>query len=267
MEEKNNIPIEKYLIKRKDPTDAELRLFLLEVDNHCPLCAKELQSRMQKKPREKQFQIAHLYPNSPTITQFEKLNDLERLGDNSESFENRIALCKDCHGTQDYNTTAEEYTNLVKVKKALLLKTTLQNATMTLGLENDIEKIVNKIATLDENELAELNYLAVPLANKFYPNEILLKTKVNGYVTTYFVYIRELFGNQEKASNQNFEILSMQIHAAFLKLDKTGASKNDIFDAITSWIGRKTLSSNLEACEAVTSFFVQSCEVFHEISK
>ena len=36
-----------------------------------------------------------------------ELKGLERLGDNSESFDNKIALCKDCHSTKDYHTTKE----------------------------------------------------------------------------------------------------------------------------------------------------------------
>ena len=71
MEQNQDISVDSYLQERKDPTDAELRLFLLEVNNHCPLCGKELQSRSQKKLREKKFQIAHIYPNKPTKEQLQ----------------------------------------------------------------------------------------------------------------------------------------------------------------------------------------------------
>lgn len=40
-----------------------------------------------------------------------------------------------------------------------------------------------------------------------------------------------------------------------------------IFNKMAYWIKNKTLSSSIEACEAVLSFFVQHCEVFREISK
>ena len=43
-----------------------------------------------------------------------ELKGLERLGDNSESFDNKIALCKDCHSTKDYHTTKEDYLKLIK---------------------------------------------------------------------------------------------------------------------------------------------------------
>ena len=63
------IDSDSYFAARKDPSEAEIRLFLREVDFHCPLCGVELQSRQQKKPRHKRFEIAHIYPNRPTIEQ------------------------------------------------------------------------------------------------------------------------------------------------------------------------------------------------------
>ena len=109
-----------YHQKRKNPSGAELRLFLREVNYCCPLCGKELQSRRQRKLNQKLFEIAHIYPNRPTIEQYTVLHKLERLGEDSESFENKIALCKDCHSTQDYHTTKKEYLYLLNIKKRFL---------------------------------------------------------------------------------------------------------------------------------------------------
>jgi cytochrome c553 len=257
---------ESYLQPRKNPTTAELRLFLLEVDNHCPLCGKELVSRKQKKLEEKKFQIAHIYPNSPTEEQEKELRDLERLGSDSESFENRIALCKDCHGTQDYHTKADEYLDLVKIKKDLLRKTSLHDFAHPLGLEDEISEVVKKTTNVSEEELSALNYVAVPLVNKINNKEILLKTKIQGYVTNYYPYIRDLFRNLEKSSNFNFEVLSMQIRTCFIKMDAGGASQTEIFNAMVDWLNNKTLKVSKMACEAVIAFFVQSCEVFYEIA-
>lgn len=77
-----------YPQERQKSTDSDVRLYLREVNYHCPLCGKELQSRRQTK-RNRLFEIAHIYPNQPTIEQYERLHNQERLGDNSESFEKR----------------------------------------------------------------------------------------------------------------------------------------------------------------------------------
>lgn len=258
--------MDSYLQPRKKPTSAELRFFLLEVDNHCPLCGKELASRKQKKLEEKRFQIAHIYPNCPTAEQAKELEDLERLGSNSESFENRIALCKDCHGTQDYHTKTDEYLHLVKIKKDLLRKTSLHDLTQTLGLEDEIFEVVKKTTGISEEELSALKYAAVPLVDKIENKEILLKTKIQGYVTIYYLYIRDLFRNLEISGNFNFEVMSMQIRTCFLKIDDGGASQTEIYNTMVDWLNNKTLKVSKMACEAVVAFFIQNCEVFYEIT-
>ena len=99
------IAADPYLKARKAPTEAEQQLYLKEVSFICPLCGKNLRHRKQQKAN-KLYQIAHIFPNSPTEEQYKLLGSLQRLGENSESFENKIALCKDCHDQQDYHTTA-----------------------------------------------------------------------------------------------------------------------------------------------------------------
>lgn len=66
---KSMIASDSYLKPRKDPTQAQLRLYLREVNYHCPLCGKELQSRKQQKSNSL-FEVAHIYPNSPTDEQY-----------------------------------------------------------------------------------------------------------------------------------------------------------------------------------------------------
>ena len=61
--------------------------------------------------------------------------------------------------------------------------------------------------------------------------------------------------------------LSLQIKSCFIKLDALSDNKADIFDELVAWVMRKTLSTSNDACEAVVSFFVQNCEVFHEITE
>ena len=256
-----------YHKNRKSPTDAEIRLFLREVDYHCPLCGKELQSRKQKKQTQKLFEIAHIYPNRPTSEQYTALNGLERLGDNSESFENKIALCKDCHSTQDYHTTPTEYLLLLQIKKRHLTETALDDTTKTLGLEKEIEYVIKKIPLLTEDEIAELRYNPVLIANKFTHEEVLLKTKVLGYVCNFYLIIRDYFREIDGKNGFHLQVLSGQIRGCFIKMDAISNEKAMIFDHLVKWIKNKTQSQSTEACEAVVSFFVQNCEVFNEISQ
>ena len=185
-----------YCIQRKKPNDTEIKHYLREVNFLCPLCNKDLQPKSQKK-RNKLYEIAHIYPNSPTPQQKKELANLEKLGLNSESFENKIALCKDCHSTQDYNTTKEEYLKLLKIKKALLSESTVRDVLNQEVIEKEISVIIDKLTQLTSKEIeswVDLNYDVVKVEKKFGVNESsLLKRKIIDNVREYYVFIREEF--------------------------------------------------------------------------
>ena len=76
------ITADPYLKERKAPSEADQQLYLKEVSFLCPLCGASLRHRRQKKTN-KLYEIAHIFPNSPTEEQYERLSALPRLGDNS----------------------------------------------------------------------------------------------------------------------------------------------------------------------------------------
>ena len=260
------IATDPYLKERKAPTEPEQQLYLKEVSFVCPLCGKILQHRKRGK-RNKLYEVAHIFPNSPTEEQYERLSALPRLGSDSESFENKIALCKDCHDQQDYHTTVEDYLTLLEKKQRFLKLTDLSEATLTMGLEPQIADVVKKVCFLREDELATLNYTPVKLAKKFSANELLLKNRISMNVTNYYPYISDCFKEQEGVNGFRLDALSLQIKSCFIKMEGLSDNKSDIFDQLVNWIMAKTCSASREPCEAVVSFFVQNCEVFHEITE
>ena len=261
------LKLDSYLIARKNHSDDEIRLYLREVDFCCPICGKDLQRKRQKKSSVKLFEIAHIYPNRPTIEQYETLDGLERLGENCEAFENKIALCFDCHGVQDHHTTAKEYIELVNKKKALLRKNALHETTLSMCLEEEIDIVINNILNVTTSELVKLNYNPVEISKKFENNEALLQTKVTNYVMNYYTYINEQFKILDGKNGFLFKALCNEIKACFIKLELVSKDKSEIFNSLVNWIKRISGSSSTEACEAVCSYFVQNCEVFSEITK
>ena len=260
------IATDPYLKERKAPTPTDLQLYLKEVSSTCPLCGKILQYRRQRKTN-KLYEIAHIFPNRPTEEQYERLSELPRLGDNSESFENKIALCKDCHAQQDYHTTKEDYLRLLKKKQYFLQLADLHEATMTMGLEPQIADVVKKVCSLREDEMATLNYAPVRLTKKFSADEFLLKNRVGMYVTSYYPYIRDCFKEQEGVNGFRLDALSLQIKSCFIKMEGLSDNKSNIFDQLVNWVMAKTCSTSRETCEAVISFFIQNCEVFRDITE
>lgn len=256
-----------YQQERKSPTPFEIMLYLREVDNHCPLCGKELQSRKQRKQKNL-FEIAHIYPNRPTIEQYQVLFPLgKRLGSNSESSDNKIALCLACHTTQDYHTTAEDYLQLYNIKKRILSQNALADISETAGIEDQISLVIGSITELTTEDMAELQYSPVPVANKFTPSEFLLRNKVLSYVSSYYTFIHSEFQNLDGKNGFHMQILAEQVRSCFIKMNDITQDKTMIFEHVVTWIKNKTRSTNTIACEAVAAFFVQNCEVFYEITE
>jgi copper chaperone CopZ len=256
---------DEYLKPRKNPTPNEDSKYLLEVGGLCPLCGKNLLAN-KKNDIIKLYQIAHIYPNSPLEAEKEELKGVERLGDNSESFENKIALCKDCHGTYDYHKTREEYLKILRIKKGLLKSYETQTILSNQSIEDDISDVINALANID-GDVIELEINALKISKKIEKTNRLLKNKVEGYVTHYFRYIQELLKVSKGTSNSKFDIMASQVKTAFLEAEGKLGNQNDIFNHLSKWLHTKVPSSTIEACEAVISFFIQDCEVFREITK
>ncbi|MBP5789522.1 MAG: hypothetical protein J6W29_04735, partial [Neisseriaceae bacterium] len=222
------------------------------------------------------FEIAHIYPNRPTIKQYEmffklkQLGKLERLGESCESFKNKIALCFECHDNQDYRTTENDYMKLVSIKKKLLNDNAVQNIIEVQTLYKEIDLIIKEISRFNNNDICELKYDPPPIAKKFHSNEQLLKGKISNYIEKYYNYVRDEFSLLERKNGFSFKSLSMDIKSAFVKINERTNNKEEIFDWIILWLKRKTIHlSDIKTTtyEIIVAFFVQNCEIFDEITK
>jgi len=127
-------------------------------------------------------------------------------------------------------------------------------------------EVINKITTLSEEQWNELRYSPIPIANKIEKNNLLLKTKIEGYVNKYFTYIRDCFSDLDGKNGFQLEVVSAQIKCCYMKLKKE-SNQTVVFDSIIDWVMKEINAKNRYACEAIVSFFVQNCEVFDEISE
>lgn len=260
--------IDSYLVERIPIAKNMDHAYLLEVGGLCPLCGKNLLAA-KGNSKSKLYQIAHIYPNSPLPKETKELAGLERLGINCEDFKNKIALCKDCHGIYDDGKTKEEYLNLVKIKKKLLNLANARVAVSHQDLEDEIILVINALSHVNMRSLEKmkLEYNALKISDKIDEPYVILKNKIESYVCTYFNFIKETFRNLEASGQLNFNIIASEIKTSFLKCEKELLNKGDIFNSMVNWMNSQLDNSSYEACEVVVSYFVQNCEVFHEITK
>ena len=255
-----------YLVPREKIGKNADHAHLLEVNGLCPLCGKYL-LKSKGISKNKLYQIAHIYPNSPTEHQFSELIGLERLGDTCEDFENKIALCKDCHGSYDDNVTKNEYLSLLELKKQLLNQAKSKENTSTQDLEDNIVLVIDALNAFHAGEITHLKYKGVQIKEKIEDEYFLLKYKIEMYNTNYYYFIKETFKNLVGEKQLNFNVIASQIRTSYLKSVEVIDNKSDVFDGLVNWMQSRVSGAKRETCEAVIAFFVQNCEVFDEISK
>ncbi|MEI3527073.1 MAG: ABC-three component system protein [Bacilli bacterium] len=149
------------------------------------------------------------------------MDGLERLGENSESLENKIALCKDCHDEQDYHTTKEDYLKLLNKKKDLMNVLDIGEVLDKMIIQEDIKKIINKLNNLDSSINSELKYDPVKIDKKIKEEFLLLKRKVKNNVTEFYPFIFDEFKKNEVIKNNNsYEVICSEVKAAYLSIKK-----------------------------------------------
>lgn len=252
-------------MERKSITPNYDARLLAEVNNFCPLCGKRLLE--EKNGRSlKSYQIAHIYPHSPTGEQIAALTSAPKPND-SEAFENMIALCKDCHAKQDFHTTIEDYMRLFNLKMKLMSESKAMDGASRIPIETQIEEVMQKLIAVDAKSIQPLSYAPVAVERKIEQKNSLLRVKITNYVVQFFPFVQAMFGQMDGAGKLKFEKLAAEVKLCFLNMEEQRLPQDAVFDGIVRWIHSKTQSKSVVACEIIVAFYVQNCEVFNEITK
>lgn len=246
---------------RKSYTSNEQLILFSEVESICPICTKPL--RYEKAGRiEKVFEIAHIYPLNPTAEEIELLKDEKLLSEDVNSLNNVIPLCPSCHEKFDKPRTVEEYRKLYKIKESIILKSKIMNSYSLFNIEDEIRLVLHKL-NLDTGELAKLEYNVLKVEQK--ANDTLpplLKRQIKSDVTEYFLFIQNIFEEIDKDTPDKFNTVAAQIKGFYYKCKQSTQNQEEIYRSIVEWIHNKTNRYSLRACEIITAYFVQDCEVF-----
>lgn len=137
-----------------------------------------------------------------------------------------------------------------------------------VDLEEDIRIVLDALVNVDDLvQLAPLEYEALHIDEKFEAKNFMLKTETQIKVLQYYRYIESLFSEPET----DFDPIASEVKMSSQKLEKSGMSQSDVIEYLSGWIRNKTNlgTGSRPACNAVVTFFIQNCEVFHkdEVSK
>lgn len=180
--------------------------------------------------------------------------------------QNQIAICPQC--AAEFNATRDASTleDLKTVKAKIVNQTEAKRRSSAENLDDEIRAVLDKIESFSTDEVTTLSYDPVKIENKIGKSNGLLQQKILSQATTYYSFIKEVSQQLSSEGKMNFDRIAVQVKLRYLNESKHSSSQSDIFYAIVKWFETKT-SGSFEACEIVTSFFVQNCEVFEVIDE
>lgn len=128
-----------------------------------------------------------------------------------------------------------------------------------LDIDKRIKKVIDAFKYIDEDKTSFTDAKMIKEKVDKKQNLHLFK-KIENNVMDYYSEIRTLFIEEQESNDLVYEQVRRKIRNKYLALKDKSA--NEIFNELVDLLMRDTNSTDREACEAVVSYFVQSCEVF-----
>lgn len=258
--------VDAYCIDRKKPTSAQELIYLGEVQDRCPKCGKPLVRQGTRRPN-KDFEIAHIFPCNPTPDDMAVLEGVELYGQNSETMDNKIALCHDCHEDYDNNKTKEKYEYFLNLKKRLSASYQVQMNVAQFNIEQELKDVISRLSSFTSKDIPDthLDFNAKTISEKIDETKhFSLKDSIEHDVRTYFVFIQKEIEYYCKQSNADIEMVALAFKGSYLKCKQKSLGVEETFSTLTSWVKTKVGCSETVA-HILVSYFVQNCEVYEKL--
>ena len=253
---------ETYCKERKEPGKNEILLLLEEVNSVCPKCGKPLVEKKGNRTYN-HFEIAHVFPNSPTLREQEELKDVPLLGSSSEDLKNKIPLCYDCHDEYDNEKTVDMYQEMYDLKCKCLRETEVKRSLAYENLEDELASLIKKLDTMSNKQLEEIKeplHEVLTIEEKIPATELLLRQEVTLWVTSYFSYIAKCFKNVGFMASK-YDIIRSRIRLAYKIAYERGLSTEEIYEKMIEWFQTHT-QSRRRACAIMVTYFIQNCDIY-----
>ena len=128
-----------------------------------------------------------------------------------------------------------------------------------LDIDERIKKVIRLFKYIDEanTKFTDAKKVKEKIDKQ---KEFHLFKKIEGNVNDYFDEIRKLFIDEQETNDLVYEQVRRKIRNQYL--NRKDKSPQEVFNTLVDWLMNEVQSTDREACEAVMSYFVQSCEVF-----
>ena len=155
---------------------------------------------------------------------------------------------------------------MLELKRKLAVELKAKKEISSVLIEDDIVKVISVLTSMNKEDLdksGNLEYKSLAISRKV--EDYILCSDIESKVTQYFYYVRDSFKRYD-ANGDRFQLICHSVKGLYLKLKADELTQHEIYDTITDWFVSKTQGTR-SACAIMTSFFVQNCDIFDEISK
>lgn len=240
-----------------------------ECANRCFLCSKHL----------KKYTLVRIVPPQFDYKQRVKLKGmlLEMCdasivpdfdgGFDYSSRDNKALLTPECAMDYQNRFSVEKCAQLMANKLNAKRRYQAEEALFDIELSGDLEELLDSLDKLsDPKAREELRYMPIKLENKIHPDSGALRSDIEGLVSRYYVFIQNEIHKRDGVDGFEAEDFLQSARLAYIKLKRSGADQNLVFDSIVEWISRNTGCATA-ACRALAAYLVEDCEVFDEIAE
>lgn len=173
-----------------------------------------------------------------------------------------IGLCRRCAELHRNGELPKDATSLKEKAERL---SAMRSQTCDISFDERLMGAVESLLKNAKSQKAKLSMKSLKISQKVdQDEEFALYNKIRSNVVLYFPMLYEMFSSLDGDKQRSYEVLSCSIRIACIKAEEKSASKEEVFNYLADEI------SNIAGCEKsiaeiIVSYFVQSCEVFHEI--
>ncbi|PKK97436.1 MAG: hypothetical protein CVV57_09745 [Tenericutes bacterium HGW-Tenericutes-2] len=243
--------------------------YLSEANNHCPLCGNDLVRNIRGR-RNAFYGITKVYDEEFDDETKKELESVHPAPSSIDTKDNRIALCLSCYSDYRANPTHDTYQRLISKKQSFERNSEIDAALSRIDVEKSIEKIINDLGNLSSDKAAGLLPLDPKEIKDKITDDVILRDDVTHWVLKYYKFIEQQFSNLDSSGKTRFKVIANQVSTAFESLDALELmNQQEIFNRLSLWMA-DDLGYSLDMISVVNimiAFFVQNCEVFHEISE
>lgn len=176
-----------------------------------------------------------------------------------------LVLCVDC--ARDFaNAPPEKMKTLFQRKSYQKTKLEALNAIGTPGQKKAIQEAIYKLASLDLTHDAELKYVPTEIEKKIV-GDSKLREDIIWNANYWFRAINTEIENAAEAKVLRPERFSKSFARMYDDVSDVAPTQRMAFDVLVTRLSGLIGDEYKPQCECIVSYFVQSCEVFDEISQ